>query len=131
MASLRNVEEIRQVSTNFEVGRQSPLGRNVVDGGVFGFRFFSEDGRYILQMGKYGFTFSRIHPYETWDSFFGEASRTWRLYANRVQPEDVSRIGIRYINRIFMPIPKEREDLQKYLTTCPVLPPRVPQYVSQ
>jgi uncharacterized protein (TIGR04255 family) len=92
-----------------------------VDHGLIGWRYASLDGKHVAQFRKDGFTFSRLEPYTTWDEIFAEASRLYRLFSVASNTDEVTRIAVRYINR--MPFPEaEVGDFSPFLTT----PPRCP-----
>ena len=80
----------------------------------------------IAQFSMDGFTFSKIKPYTTWGEVSSEAFRLWKVYANLAKPRQVSRVGVRYINR--MPLP-DVKDLGEYLEAPPRLPEPIPQSV--
>jgi len=82
----------------------------------------------IAQFRVDGFTFSKLEPYTTWEAVFGEADRLWRIYVQRAQPVEISRLAVRYINRLRLPAPVE---LGQYLEAPPVLPPPIPQAVRE
>ena len=52
----------------------------------------------------------------------------WRSYTATVSPEYVSRLALRYINRLNIPLPVE--DFSLHLTSPPVIPPDLPQEIS-
>ena len=79
---------------------------------------------YVTQFRVDGFTFSKLQPYTTWEEVFGEAFRLWNIYIMQAQPLEVSRIAVRYINRLGVPGPT---DLRQYLEAPPLLPPQLPQ----
>lgn len=84
-----------------------------------GFRFESENGRYVAQFTRNGFVFSRLKPYENWDLFEEEAQRLWRIYCEMAAPTDIQRLGVRFINVIAPAFP---ENLDALLSE----PPRIP-----
>ncbi len=98
------------------------------DLGLRGFLFKSADGLNIAQFRVDGFTFNRLKPYTSWEEVFPEAIRLWRSYAATVSPEYVSRLALRYINRLNIPVPVE--DFSLYLTSPPGIPPDLPQEIS-
>src|SRR6266851_4429641 len=61
-----------------------------------GYLFRSADTKQAVQALKQGFTFSRFHPYQEWDTFSREARDLWSRYATLTKPEKVTRIGLRY-----------------------------------
>jgi uncharacterized protein (TIGR04255 family) len=93
-----------------------------------GFKFTSQDEKYVWQSRRDGFTLSRLAPYENWEPFRDEARRLWDLYRAQVVPELVSRVALRYINRI--DIPTETVDLQDYFRTFPQVSPDLPQMLG-
>lgn len=82
-----------------------------------GFVNTSSDKLQIFQCRNDGFTFSRLAPYDRWQTFSNEAKRLWKIYKEIVSPKRVSRIAVRYVNRIDLPLPIE--DLKPYLKIYP------------
>ena len=85
-----------QASVQVKEGGTAFASREAPDG----FLFTSPDGRQIVQARLDGFTFNRLKPYDTWEVFRAEARRLWARYVEVAEPEAVSRIALRYINRI-------------------------------
>ncbi len=81
-----------------------------------GFKCISRDGLQIVQARLDGFTFSRLRPYETWDSLISEAKRLWEIFVEILHPDAIVRIACRYINGIKMAHPV---DLSNYITAPP------------
>lgn len=77
----------------------------------------------VAQFRVDGFTFSKIEPYTTWEEVFDEASRLWMIYLDLAKPKQLSRIAVRYINR--MKISGSR-NISDFLAA----PPSLPQPVS-
>ncbi len=98
------------------------------DVGIRGYRFQSEDRLEIANFKQDGFNFSRLKPYTQWDSVFSEAERLWHIYRSACQPEEISRIAVRYINRIPLPLPVN--DFGVYFTAPPVVPAGLPPLIS-
>ncbi len=86
---------------------------------VAGYRYSSEDERNIAQFRMDGFTFSRLEPYNTWDEMKAEAAKLWKIYADAVSPNPITRVGVRYINVLKLPLNTE---LAEYLTAPPNIP---------
>lgn len=89
-----------------------------------GRRLRSEDGLQSATMTDEVFAFSRLAPYETWSAFSDEGLRLWDAYASKVQPDVVSRLGLRYINQIKRPAVEI--DLRQYLRTRPEISDDMP-----
>ncbi len=86
--------------------------------GIHGYRLLSSDGKNVVQLRRDGFTFSRLNPYTRWDEVFAEAWRLWCMYIEAAGPLELSRIAVRYINRMLLPLPFSNPE--KYLKAPPV-----------
>ena len=95
---------------------------------LIGYRFSSGDRKQILQARLDGFTFSRLAPYDKWETFRDEARRLWELYRAVANPKSVNRVAVRYINRLNLPLPLS--DFKDYLRTVPEVSPDLPQGLS-
>lgn len=93
-----------------------------------GFAFVSADSRQVVQVRRDGFTFSRLAPYETWEDLRSEARRLWGLYRSAVKPIQMTRVAVRYINQINIPLPMD--DFADYLRTTPQVSPDLEQGLS-
>jgi uncharacterized protein (TIGR04255 family) len=94
-----------------------------------GLKFLTPDGKYICQFRKTGMVLSRLAPYESWEPFRDEARRLWNMYRESVKPGPVTRLAVRYINRIDIPEPSV--DLKRYFRTSPELSPQLPQNLAR
>ena len=95
---------------------------------INGYRYISSDKKQIIQARLAGFTFSRLHPYITWEALRSEAYRLWLLYKEVTTPELITRVALRYINNLNIPMPIK--DFSEFLTAPPVIPDELPQGVS-
>lgn len=93
-----------------------------------GYIFFSGDQKQAFQARLDGFTFTRLTPYDRWDSFRDEARRLWSIYRSGTNPATISRVAVRYINRLDIPL--QVRDLKDYLRTVPEISPALPQGLS-
>lgn len=116
-----------------EIGWKQSPGRKPesqeVDHGRIGYRYESLDGKHIAQFRKDGFTFSRLAPYTRWEEVFGEASRLYRVFVKAGQPEEITRIAVRYINRLALP-EADVGNFSKYLAAPPPIPREVPAFLN-
>lgn len=87
------------------------------------------DTRQVLQVQRTGFTFSQLEPYGSWAQVVEDARRMWATLSSNLSDLRVSRVAIRYINVIDLPIPFA--DFSEYLTAAPQVPPGLPQGLSQ
>lgn len=118
-----HVTEILAAVGQMEIGPRG--GSASVSQNVIGFRRASTDGRQIFQSRFNGFAFSRLAPYDRWQSFRDEARRLWGAYRDLTKPEQVHRLAVRYINRI--DVPGATVDLKEYFRTSPEVAPELPQ----
>lgn len=79
----------------------------------------------VLQLDKSGMTFSRLSGYDGWDSFLAEAVAAIEGYS-ALYPQEalVSRLGVRYINSIKLPLTKSVQ-LSEHFNTLPILSPKL------
>ncbi len=105
------------------------LKTEVQDLGWKGMRFQSDDKTRIIQFNRDGFVFSHLQPYPDWRTFSEEALALWEVYRAIASPADVQRTGLRYINRI--PLPLESTDLDEILQKGPTLPEGLPLPVME
>ncbi|MCR4290928.1 MAG: TIGR04255 family protein [Candidatus Scalindua sp.] len=95
---------------------------------IDGYGYVSSDKKQIMQARLDGFTFSRLHPYIKWEELRVEAYRLWQLYRDITSPESITRVAVRYINNLKIPMPIR--DFSDYLTAPPTVPEGLPQGVS-
>ncbi|MBI4408948.1 MAG: TIGR04255 family protein [Gemmatimonadetes bacterium] len=69
----------------------------------------------------------RFGTYTSWEELSPQAFALWRQYVAVAEPESVTRLALRYINHIPLPLSIELTD---YLTAGPVIPPELPQYLE-
>jgi uncharacterized protein (TIGR04255 family) len=102
--------------------------QQAVKRGAHGLLFKSGDERRIVQARQDGFTFNWLKPYDGWEALRSEARARWESYRDAFSPQAITRIGLRYINRIELPIPFE--DFRDYVKTAPDVAPGIPQGLS-
>ena len=113
-----------QVRIDFRPG---PPEVNTENLGLMGYFFKSEDEKLIAQFRIDGFTLNRLAPYTSWDELYPLATRLWQQYCDVATPQTVTRLAVRYINKI--PLPWTFVDFDDYLTAGPDVPSGLPQNV--
>jgi uncharacterized protein (TIGR04255 family) len=93
-----------------------------------GYLFVSPDERQIVQARLDGFAFSRLVRYERWETLRAEAERLWRLYRSATGAVAATRVAVRYLNRLDLPLPLA--DFDQYLRTVPEISSDLPQGLS-
>lgn len=136
------VSDLARVEIGEEVGYPNRQNRFDVEGQIafgeqvgtstrqthVGYNFLASDERQIVQVRSDGFTFSRLAPYDCWETFRGEARRLWELYRAVAKPVSTTRVAVRYINRLEIPLPIE--DFKDYLRTVPEVSPDLSQELN-
>lgn len=122
------MEEQRSFEGGFGIKDGQPIVRQPVDLGVRGYIFESSDEPQRAQFRRDGFTFNRLKPYTCWESVIAEAKELWNIYLRSASPQSVSRIAVRYINHLSIPLPIS--DFKDFLTAPPPIPESAPQVVS-
>lgn len=95
---------------------------------VNGYRYISADKTQIVQARLDGFTMSRLHPYTEWKDLRDETQELWRYYKKIAKPDAITRVALRYINNLNIPLPIN--DFADYLTAPPIVPNGLPQGIS-
>lgn len=75
---------------------------------------------WVLQYRQNGFTLSRLSPYEGWDQMRLMFDKTWIPFRSLAPEAKITRIGVRFINRLQFP-DGESTELERYLRTMPEL----------
>jgi uncharacterized protein (TIGR04255 family) len=96
---------------------------------IVGYLHRSADATRAVQTKTDGISFSRLKPYDDWDTSLTEAWRLWRIYSSHFKPLRVQRLATRFINRLELPGPQL--DFDDYLLIGPRLPEEVPQVLAQ
>jgi uncharacterized protein (TIGR04255 family) len=121
-------KERRTWQGGFEVNETGIPKVETPTGGIDGYLFKSANEKRIVQASLDGFTFNMLKPYSRWEDFIQEARNLWGIYVNETNPEHVFQIGLRYINRIEIPLPIH--DLKEYILTVPEVSPELPYPLS-
>lgn len=83
-------------------GSAPPLSGNYRDEWI-GLRLTSGDSRNVAMFTRDFFSFSRLQPYQKWESFEGQAMQLWSVHHSIAHVAEVQRVGVRFINRIQIP----------------------------
>lgn len=91
-----------------------------------GQKLSSGDRANALLMQEKSFACIRLAPYVGWETFRDRAAADWAEFRRVAGPAEVSRIGIRYINRLDVPLPSAPTppaiDVRHYLNLWPNSP---------
>jgi uncharacterized protein (TIGR04255 family) len=124
-------DDLRKVSNRFKAhypGDQEvkTLGVHVVNlpGGMppvtnvqetVGHRRASNDATEIILFMPDTLIVSQLAPYPGWESFFSRFVRDWKLWKREIAFLKINRLGVRYINRIDLPITEDYVEQEEYL----------------
>lgn len=91
--------------------------------GITGFRLTGPDGDEIAIIQRQGLSIAKLAPYTQWEFLRDRFGAAWKLWKEETGKQQVSRIGVRYINRIDIPqVPNDAIDLSKYVRIYPAVP---------
>ena len=126
------VQDRWQISGKLKVMDHVPVLAETPEKEHHGLFFKTEDELNLAQFRVDGFTFNRLRPYTSWEQIFPEALRLWQLYVDVAEPEAVTRIAARYINRLSLPVSgAASREFSYYMTAPPPVPDGLPEAVSQ
>ncbi|MBI3527636.1 MAG: TIGR04255 family protein [Betaproteobacteria bacterium] len=91
--------------------------------GQTGWKLFTAENDRILQIQRKSFTYSHLPPYTRWEIFKQEAMPLWAKFVELCKPEQITRVAVRYINRLMLPAGPI--DLSHYLRVVPEVPDSV------
>ena len=124
------MEERRDFEAKIEVKDGRLVSPRVETSGFGGVRLVSPDRKTCAQFRPDGFTLNNMTTYMGGDQLLAQALTLWEMLVERTAPEAVSRVGLRYINRLELPL-KRGDTFTRYLTSPPSLPEGAPTHVSQ
>jgi uncharacterized protein (TIGR04255 family) len=87
-----------------------------------GHRHSNKDADELLVLGPSEFVVSQLAPYPGWEAFIARFERDWKTWKQVAGFLQVSRIGVRFINRIDIPPIDNKIDHEKYLNVYAQLP---------
>ncbi len=107
--------------------REATISSSQKSLGPVGYYFTSSDEKQTLQFRLDGYTFHRLKPnpeegWPGWQSLRKQAKSAWELYVAETNPQEVTRLAIRYINQVV--IPTTSIELDDYFTATPQVPKR-------
>jgi len=122
-------DELWHASIGFQINADGKGSANTsTDRSPVGYRYTFKNHPYVLQCQVRGFTFSHLPPYGNWEEMSAIAKELWGIYLEVAKPQTVSRIAVRYINSL--PIPLPIADFADYLNVPPIVPEGLPQSLA-
>jgi uncharacterized protein (TIGR04255 family) len=114
-----------QTTPNMSLGVHIDKANNVttnINKEEEGHRRFTADMTELLVLWPISFTISQLAPYPGWDHFLERFVRDWGVWKRTVGFQTISRIGVRYINRIDLPVTGSVIEHEQFLNVYPKLP---------
>ena len=87
-----------------------------------GHRRSSSDMTELLVLWRSAFVVSQLAPYPGWDVFFQRFVRDWKVWKRVMGFQTIGRLGVRYINRIDIPVSGPVVEHETFLNVYPKLP---------
>jgi uncharacterized protein (TIGR04255 family) len=72
--------------------------------GVGRVQLISEDSKRLVTLGPDVLSVNVLRPYDDWEHFRPRIETALEAYSDMAAPEAVARVGVRYINRIVLPV---------------------------
>lgn len=113
------VEEQVEIEFNFDL----EAGKNATKQQFSGARCLSDDGADITIFSKGSLTVTRLAPYMGWPALKERAERELEEVRSVAPDRRFTRLGVRYVNRIDVPIENGQFSPEPYLTVFPMRPP--------
>jgi len=116
------VQEMRQVQLQLPASPTQPPEQSLFTRHA-GMLLRSPSDPTVHQARPDGYTFSRLAPYENWESFEAAAMSGWETFSRLLAPEPLHAVMARFINRLEFPTLDFR--LSRYFTAPPQPPPHL------
>jgi uncharacterized protein (TIGR04255 family) len=109
------------IATEVVAGQTPANPEFTVRQGVNKLLFESKDTKRLVGVGNNVLSIHSLRPYEGWEEFRQRIDEAFEVYLEVAKPVGVTRIALRYINRIAIPSNQEIE-LRDYFTIYPQIP---------
>jgi uncharacterized protein (TIGR04255 family) len=89
--------------------------------------FFKEDKKSEIQIGPRTLLINRFKPYHSWSDFQSQIIYAFQKLSGKVELNGIQRIGLRYINKIEIPMKDNKVELEEYFQFRPYCGEGLPQ----
>lgn len=83
----------------------------------------------LIQVFPTHLSYHNFNKYAGWSSMYSELEQIWKLFSGSVGSNNISRLNVRYINQIELPLPLTN-GFGDYITLLPVIPSNLNQSVN-
>lgn len=91
-----------------------------------GYKKSSDDMTELLIIWPQSFAVAQLAPYKDWETFYKRFLRDLKLWKSIVGFREIARVGVRYINRVDIPVTGPVIDHESYIQIYPKLPDSFP-----
>jgi uncharacterized protein (TIGR04255 family) len=114
----------RTQSTPFEIEVSETGPKLKASASTPGYKLTAADGAGVVMLSPNQIGTSRLAPYEGWEPFAARAKENWEAWKRLAGWREIARIGVRFINRLDIPLESEGQaiQLEQYLTVHPRMP---------
>lgn len=109
-----------KLKVNVDAGNKNKTTTTVDE--EIGHRCATSDMTQLLVLMPATFIVSQLAPYPGWDEFFSRFARDWKHWNRHMGFRQVKRVGVRYINRIDIPVTGSIIEHEEYLNVFPNVP---------
>lgn len=113
----RIVQEIEVIQDSQSLQQQLRTSERIL--------LFAENRSLLIQLGPRLLVVNALKPYPTWAGFKPKIEEAFGALSTTIELKGLQRVGLRYINRIEMPLPQL--DLARYFQFYLYLGPNLPQ----
>jgi uncharacterized protein (TIGR04255 family) len=137
-------ESLKKIANYFkdEYPHQEPLteldfmidatgGPSHIRHAISGYRLTSITNPDVLVVQPGGIVAARLSPYAGWEQLLAATKKVWSYWHRVAGASPISRLGVRYINRIDVPLANNTNiELSEYLNFFPQVPKFVPKQLN-
>lgn len=124
-----HIQTIKNLRVSIRLDGADPSSPDVEP--IVGYKLSTDDQTQVIVLSPVLFTFSQLPPYPGWEHFIQRFERDWNVLKRIWGFREIVRIGVRYINRIDIPIMEQRGQAESvvayenYINIYPKIPESV------
>ena len=81
-----------------------------------------------MKPSRRAWTISKVQQYVSWEHLRSNAAELWKTYLDVARPKVVTRLAVRYINRLDLPL---GEEMKTCIGTVPEVAAGIPQSIAE
>ena len=115
-------QTVQTINVNLNLPENLPEEPTAKFNRTLGHRYSSVDMTELLIFWKSAFVISQLAPYPGWDVFLQRFKRDWAVWKRAMGFREIARVGVRYVNRIDIPIAGPIVEYEAFLNIYPRMP---------